>query len=398
MRHQKLRTLMTMGGILWGTLAIVLLFAFGKGMHEAQMKSQRGMGENIAIVWSGLTSKPWQGFPRGRSIEFTEEDVAIMKTRISSIGRISPEYSNWNAHMQYGKKNIVTNLIGVWPEFGEMRNLIPEVGGRFIDALDIALKRRVVFIGDELKQQLFGDQEAIGQYIFINNVPFQVIGVLKTKKQDSSYSGRDNRKAVIPSSTLQGMYSRSYLNDFVVQNREGSSMAAVKSGIYELLSRKYRFDPTDTEALSIWDTTEGMKFISTFFLAFRIFLIGIGMATLITGGIGVSNIMNVVLEERTKEIGIKMALGAKKGMIMTQFIFETMLLTVLGGILGYIIGAGIIRIIPLFKWEDYIGTPQIDLLGTVLAMVVLGIVGLAAGYFPARRAANLQPVQALKLF
>jgi putative ABC transport system permease protein len=398
MRGQKLRTFMTMGGILWGTLAIVLLFGFGKGMHKAQIKSQKGMGENIAIVWPGTTSKPWQGLPRGRGILFTEEDVATLKALIKDINYISPEYSKWSAELKCGRNIIRTNVIGVWPEFGEMRNLIPEVGGRFIDALDIAQKRRVIFIGDDLKKQLFGDEEAVGKYVMINDVPFRIIGVLKKKQQDSSYSGRDNRKGVIPASTFQCMYSRRYPNNFVVQHKESSSMASVKKQIYNIMGNKYQFDPSDEEALGIWDTTEGIKFLTTFFWAFRIFLIGIGVATLITGGIGVSNIMNVVLEERTKEIGIKMALGAKKGMIMMQFIFETLLLTTMGGLTGFIIAIGILKAVPLFKVEDYIGVPEVDILGTVVAIGALGIIGLAAGYFPARRAANLQPVQALKLF
>jgi putative ABC transport system permease protein len=398
MRNQKLRTFMTMGGILWGTLAIVLLFGFGKGIHKQQMKSQRGLGENIAIVWPNITSKPWQGLPRGRNINFTEEDVALMKSRISSINYISPEYSKWGVRLKYGRNEVIQNIIGVWPEFGEMRNLIPESGGRFINEYDIGLKRRVIFIGDELKKQLFGTEDAIGKYILVNNVPFQVIGVLKPKEQDSSYSGRDSKKGVIPSSTFQGMYSRLYLNDFVVQHKETSSMQNVKNEIYTLLGNKYRFDPSDKEALSMWDTTEGIKFLTTFFWAFRIFLIGIGVATLITGGIGVSNIMNVVLEERTKEIGIKMALGAKKGMIKLQFVFETLLLTATGGLIGYLIGIGIIKIVPFLKFDDFIGIPEVDVLGTAIAVGVLGIIGLVAGYFPARRAANLQPVQALKLY
>jgi putative ABC transport system permease protein len=398
MRSQKLRTFMTMGGILWGTLAIVLLFGFGKGIHKQNMRSQKGLGENIAIFWPGMTSKPWKGLPKGREINITEEDVALMKARIPEINYISPEYIRWGFSFKYGRNIVRQEISGVWPEYGEMRNLIPDLGGRFINALDINQRRRVVFLGNELKRQLFGDEDAVGKYVLINNVPFQVIGVMKPKDQDSSYSGSDRRKAFIPSSTFQTMRSLRYVNDFVVQHKETSSMAQVKSEIYNLMGKKYQFDPSDPEAMGVWDTTEGMKFLTTFFWAFRIFLIGIGIATLITGGIGVTNIMNVVLEERTKEIGIKMALGAKKQMIMMQFIFETLLLTAVGGFFGYSIGVGIIKLIPVFGLNDFIGIPEVDFLGAVVAIVVLGLVGLAAGYFPARRAANLQPVQALKLF
>ncbi|MCP4703746.1 MAG: FtsX-like permease family protein [candidate division Zixibacteria bacterium] len=398
LRQQKLRTFMTMGGILWGTLAIVLLFAFGKGIQKAQIKSQKGMGENITIIWPGTTSKLWNGLPRGRDIRITDDDVSLMKARLSSVGRISPEYIRWSIPIEYNKIKSVQAVNGVWPEFGPMRNIIPEMGGRFINDLDMLQKRRVVFIGDRLKNELFGDEDAIGQYILINSMPFRVVGVLKPKEQDSSYSGRDNWKATIPLTTFKGMYSRNYPNNIVVQSKEGTSMATTKQDIYDIMAGKYDFDPSDTEALGMWDTTEGMEFFTNFFMAFRIFLVGIGIATLITGGIGVSNIMNVVLEERTKEIGIKMALGAKKKFVMMQFLTETLILTFVGGIIGWLIGFGIIKIFPMFQLDEFVGIPEIDYMGSLIAIVILGLVGLVSGYFPAKRAANLQPVQALKLF
>ncbi len=398
LRQQKLRTFMTMGGILWGTLAIVLLFAFGKGIQKAQIKSQKGMGENITIIWPGTTSKLWNGLPRGRDIRITDDDVSLMKARLSSVGRISPEYIRWSIPIEFNKIKSVQQVNGVWPEFGPMRNIIPEMGGRFINDLDMLQKRRVVFIGDRLKNELFGDKDAIGEYILINNMPFRVIGVLKPKEQDSSYSGRDNWKATIPLTTFKGMYSRNYPNNIVVQSKEGTSMAKTKQDIYDIMAGKYDFDPSDTEALGMWDTTQGMEFFTTFFLAFRIFLVGIGVATLITGGIGVSNIMNVVLEERTKEIGIKMALGAKKKFVMMQFLTETLILTFVGGIIGWLIGFGMIKIFPMFQLDEFVGIPEIDYMGSLIAIVILGLVGLVSGYFPAKRAANLQPVQALKLF
>ena len=175
-------------------------------------------------------------------------------------------------------------------------------------------------------------------------------------------------------------------------------MEHAKREVYEILGARYQFDPTDEEALLIWDTTRGFAFLKTFFFAFQAFLVGIGVATLITGGIGVSNIMNVVLEERTKEIGIKMALGARKSTILVQFLFETLLITGAGGLLGFAFAWGVVAVFPAFNLEDYLGTPAVNVWTGLLAMVLLGIVGLVAGYFPARRAANLQPVQALKLF
>ena len=397
-RRQKLRSALTMFGIFWGTCSIVLLFAFGKGIGEAQLKAQRGMGENIAIFWPGITSKEYQGLPRGRRVRPTEDDVRLIKQKARTILRIAPEYSRWSVPMKFGRQETIRNVVGTWPEFGEMRNLIPAMGSRFLNQFDLAEKRRVVFIGNLLKEDLFGSQEAVGKTVFLNGTPFTVIGVMKEKKQDSSYNGRDSRKAFIPASTFQTMYSHRYLNDFVVQSDPRLTMEQAKDEVYSILGARYRFDPGDEEALQVWDTTEGFAFLKTFFLAFQGFLVGIGVATLITGGIGVSNIMNVVLEERTKEIGIKMALGARKSAILMQFVLETLLITGLGGVLGFLFAAGLVSLVPMFGLEDYIGVPGINWFGSVIATGLLGIVGLLAGIFPARRAANLQPVQALKLF
>ncbi len=398
MRRQKMRMLLTTFGIFWGTCAIVLLFAFGKGLTEAQMKSQKGLGENIAIVWPGMTSREFRGLPKGRRIRFTEDDVALIKAKAVTVERISPEYSRWSVTFKRGRKTFSKQMIGVWPEFGAMRNVIPDVGSRFINDLDMAERRRVIFIGNLLKNDLFGEEEAVGETILIDGVPFTVIGVLKPKKQDSSYSGRDNRKGFIPSTTFKAMYSNRHLNDFVVQCKPELTMTMTKNEIYEILGRKYKFDPGDDEALSVWDVTEGFAFLKTFFLAFQAFLVGIGIATLITGGIGVSNIMNVVLEERTKEIGIKMALGARKSTILGQFVFETLLITFTGGLAGFAFAYLVVTVFPYLNIEEYIGVPTVDINIGLLAALLVGVVGFVAGVFPARRAANLQPVQALKLY
>lgn len=398
MRRQKLRSILTMFGIFWGTCSIVLLFAFGVGITEAQLKSQKGMGENIAIVWPGITSKEYKGLARGRRIRPTEDDVRLIKMKATSLAHISPEYSRWNVMMKYGRSETVRNIVGVWPEFGIMRNLIPNYGSRFLNDRDLAERRRVVFLGNLLKDDLFGEEEAVGETILLNNTPFTVIGIMKEKKQDSSYNGRDARKAFIPASTFRTMYSNRYINDFVMQCPPTASMEATKKEVYEILGAKYRFDPDDTEALSIWDTTEGFAFLKNFFMAFSSFLVGIGIATLITGGIGVTNIMNVVLEERTKEIGIKMALGARKSTILSQFLLETMLITGVGGVLGFLFAWGVVSGVGLMGLEEFIGVPRVSLFSGVLATTLLGLVGTMAGIFPARRAANLQPVQALKLF
>ncbi|UCD16496.1 MAG: ABC transporter permease, partial [Candidatus Zixiibacteriota bacterium] len=346
MRNQKMRTLMTMFGILWGTVAIILLMGFGDGIRLHQLRQMKGLGENISIIWGGITSQPWKGLPRGRRIWFTEDDVARMKASISSIEYISPEYTRYSVPLKTKLANKITRVSGVWTEFGQMRNLLPRLGGRFINALDIAEKRRVIFLGNRRAEDLFGQEDPVGKTVMVNSVPFTVIGIMNDKDQNSSYGGRDSRQAWIPSTTFRTMWSHRYPQNMVVQSPDPYSMERIKEDIYGYMAAKYAFDPHDSEALTIWDTTEGLRFITLFFKAFTAFLVGIGCMTLITGGIGVTNIMNVVLEERTKEIGIKMAVGAKKATIMLQFLIETIILTGIGGALGFLMAALIINVFP----------------------------------------------------
>ena len=397
MRSQKLRTFLTIFGIIWGTASVVLLLAFGKGLQAQNQKSMHGLGEGIVILWGGKTSKPYMGFGRGRWVQLREEDAALLKREIREMGGVSPEYSKWNTTMRYKKNTVTQNMIGIYPVFGELRNIYAEMGGRFINPIDLEAQKRVVFIGNELKEDLFGQDQAVGKYIFIDNVPFLVVGVLEKKSQDSSYSGRDAHKAFVPATTFAAMYGHKYVNNLIFKPKDPTKVESVKKQVYGVLGKKNKFDPEDKEALAMWDTSEMEKFLTYFFLAFRAFLTIIGTFTLIVGGIGVSNIMNVVVEERTKEIGIKMSLGAKKRHILSQFVFETLMITFVGGTIGFMFAFMVVKVFPYFKLEEYMGIPEISFSAGLIAVGVLGLVGFISGFFPARRAANLNPVQSLKL-
>jgi putative ABC transport system permease protein len=277
-----------------------------------------------------------------------------------------------------------------------MRNVIPAAGGRYVNDVDLDRRRRVVFLGDELKQDLFGDGEAVGQTVMIDNMPFLVIGVMQEKSQDSSYSGRDKDKAFIPDTTFASLFNRRYVDNFIFQATEASLVPAATRQVYEVLGRRHQFDPNDEEAIAMWDTTEAEKFFSVFFGTFRAFLGIIGSFTLIVGGIGVSNIMYVVVEERTREIGIKLAVGAKPRFVQFQFLIETLTLTAAGGLLGFLITMGIIAVFPA-SLDEYVGAPQASPFVIGTTTLLLGLIGFVAGYFPARRASLLDPVVALKL-
>jgi putative ABC transport system permease protein len=396
LKAEKLRTFLTIFGIVWGTVAISLMLAFGTGLHKQLIKSTAGLGDRIVIAWPGLTSVPYEGLGKGRRIRIRDEDLALARGSVEGLKAISGEYSN-NMKIEYGTKTLSVDTSGIAPEFGGMRNLIPQSGGRFIDDVDFNDLRRTVFLGNHLAKDIFGATPPVGKTITINQSPFLVVGVLAEKDQDSNYSGSDDGKMFIPATTYRALTGEKYVGNFVFQAAKPDDTKRVIKSLSAALGKRLRFDANDKEALGMWDTTEQFQFFDTFMLAFNAFLGIIGVLTLVVGGIGVSNIMNVVVEERTREIGIKMALGAKQRYILGQFLIETMLVTFLGGAIGFAISLTICAFFPKLGLGEYVGDPVVSPLVAILTAIALGIVGLIAGYFPARDAARLDPVVAMKL-
>lgn len=396
LRAQKLRSGLTILGIVWGTVSIVLLLGFGTGMGAQMKKTFHGMGNGIVVVFRGITSIPFEGFNRGRSITLREEDAELLRRHSRLVAAISPEYEKDEVPLARGDNRLSVLVSGVLPEFGDMRNLIPERGGRFLDALDVRSRRRVIFLGDKVKTDLFGDERAVGEQVLLSGTPFTVIGVMEHKAQDSDYSGRDSDKVHIPTTTFATLFSVTAVEYIVFQAKSPELNPEAIKDLYRILGRRHHFDPTDHEALKVWDTTELDRFFSLFTNGFTAFVGIVGAFTLVVGAIGVSNIMNAVVEERTREIGIKMALGAKKRFIRSQFLLETLLVTGTGGLIGFLISWAIAGFMSRLDLGDYIGTPTISPLVALITVSLLGLVGALAGYGPARRASEVNPVVALK--
>lgn len=395
LRSQKLRTFLTTLGIVWGTVAVTLLLSFGQAMHKQMLKNVLGLGNAIVIAFPTATSKPFEGIGKGRPIRVTEDDIELIRKRATLVDAISSEYAD-TLQLKLGTKTMAVDVSGVSPEFGEMRNMIPQMGGRFLNPIDEAQKRRVAFLGNELAEDLFGSADPVGQIFRLHGSPFTVIGVLEPKTQDSSYSGRDKDKAIIPSATFRALTGQKYVELFIFTSADVQQTVQATDEVRNILAGKIRFDPNDKEALMIWDTTEMFQFMDSFMFAFKAFLAIVGSLTLVVGGIGVSNIMSVVVEERTPEIGVKMALGARPRGILRQFLAETLILTAVGGFVGLMITYGICEAWPA-GMEEFIGIPKVDTQVALLTASLLGLIGFVAGFFPARSAANLDPVVAMKM-
>ncbi|MBD3298637.1 MAG: FtsX-like permease family protein [candidate division Zixibacteria bacterium] len=400
-RKQKKRATLTVAAIVWGTMSILLLLAFGEGLKRQLDRNQRGLGENIMIVWGGQTSMPYEGLPRGRRIRFMEEDVDVIQKSIPQIENIGAEYSRWGVDVVRGSKVLSEHVCGEYPTYEQMRAHYPMQGGRYINWTDMEEKRRVIFLGYEMKQKLFGDEDATGQTVHVSGIPFTVIGVGQDKQQMGMYGGPDVSKGSMPATTFKSLFGHKYLSNLVIQPRSTNLNEVVERRLNEVLGARLKFHPDDEQALSIWDTIEGRKAMQNMMLGMQIFMGIIGAMTLLIAGVGVANIMYVVIKERTKEIGIKMALGGKPRIVQWQFLLEAMIICFSGGVIGIFISQLICDLMSLIPREEgssmtWLGNPTISLPIGMITIAILAIIAVIAGYFPSRRAAMLNPAETLR--
>jgi putative ABC transport system permease protein len=396
LRSQRLRTTLTVLGIAWGTIAVVVLLAFGVGLERQTLKRFHGLGDRIVLLFGNRTTVSYAGFPEGRYIRLQESDGDLLLREIPEIATLSPEYSNRRTPVRRGANSANPNITGVYPVYGDMRNIIADTGGRFLNARDLELRRRVAVLGDELAALLFGTDEPVGGQVMIGETPFLVIGVMRPKTQNSSYNGRDKDRVFIPASTYVAMFGDRSVNNFIYRTTGPGITKQVERRVYELLGRRYAFDPEDKDALSVWDTSEFELQFSYMFLAFNMFFAIVGSFTLTVGGIGVANIMYIVVRERTREIGIRRSVGATRRDILFQFFSESFLIIGLGAVAGFVGSWGIVKLLSLVPMQDFVGTPTVSPLVIAVTLSLLAAVGVLAGFFPARRAAGLDPVECLR--
>lgn len=401
LKAHRTRAILTLVAITWGTVAVVLLLSFGEGLGDQMMKGLLNAGDRILIVYGGETGMVFDGLPKGHRIRMVEDDAFLLARAIPAIDLVSPQYRR-NVTLTYGKSSVTTECEGVNPFFEEMRRMYPSAEGRFLNQVDVMDQRRVMFLGPDIAKDIFKEEPPVGKTLMVDNVPFTVVGIMQKKIQTAMNNGPDVRRAIMPYSTFRTSYGNKWVNSLLIRPTDPSQQERVKSEIFRVLGSKYKFNPTDERALGIWDFIEAEKISRKIGLGVSIFLFSVGFLTLLIAGVGVANVMYVVVKERTHEIGIKMAVGARRSYILSQIIFEALLLAFIGGGVGMLFSYGVVSAVRMIPAGDgisamqFLGKPVLSLTTMLMTTGVLAAIGLVAGYFPARKAASVDPVESLR--
>ena len=423
LRANKLRTFLTMFGIVWGVISFLVLSALGEGFARGNQKVLAELGRNIVIIRNGRTSLQAGGARAGRVVRLTLDDVAALKAESKLLEHISPELMRGGLRAKSAYNSSSIQLSGIWPIYQYMRTI--EVDrGRPISDEDCREVRRVAVLGFDASKQLFADRDPVGVQITVNALPYTVIGRVRKKQQDSNYTGADDGRLFIPYETarkdfpLPGALNTPnhvstiiaapypYVTDMIrelIESQQGvtgfaglNSRGPVEQDVRNVLAKRHDFDPTDPEALSFWNTAVEAVMFEKMIAGMDEFFVAVAIVTLLLGGIGVMNIMLVAVRERTREIGVRKAIGATAASIQWQFFAEGLLLTGLSGLIGFAIGMGLCGLVNLApmpeRFAGMIVTWQIGL----YAVAALTVIGVAASTYPARRAAILPPIEALR--
>jgi putative ABC transport system permease protein len=415
LKANRLRSFLTMFGILWGIVSIVVLSAVGEGFRRGNDHVLREFGRNMAVVFPGLTSLQAGGERAGRLVILTADDARAVERESKLVRVVSAELErNLNLKSRYNAS--ASNVAGIEPQYQEIRT-IELSRGRNFNWEDERQARRVVILGHDVAQQLFGERDPLGEAITINGLPFTVVGRIRKKEQDSNYSGPDNRKAFVPFSAMARDFPRAVdpraisrlivaPHDWVVADlpnvlarrtgRVHDVVWPLEGEVRGILAKRHGFDPNDTSAIAVWDTSLNTLLFDRIIVYMKQFFTIVGFVTLTLGGIGVMNIMLIAVRERTREIGVRKALGATTRLVARQFFLEGFFLTMTSGGMGFLIAIGLCALVNLLPMPERFSGMIVTWQTGAAAVLTLALVGVVAATYPARRAAQMPPVEALR--
>ncbi|HXZ42259.1 MAG TPA: ABC transporter permease [Terriglobales bacterium] len=395
----KLRSFLTMFGIAWGVGSLLLLVGLGEGFRSGQARQLSNLGQDIMFVFPGRIPAVAGSLQSGQTYHFTYDDYLAIKNEARTLRVVSPVINREDirAVSDYGSTN--GQVFGIAPEYNQIRT-IPVGNGRWFDVEDNSQHRRVAVVGWELLRNVFPGRPAVGSSILLNEIRFDVIGVLAKVGQDGNNG--TNGRIFIPLETMRDLFplkgenienAVSFIN---YRPLDKSKHLQSKMEVHEIIARRHRFDPKLEDAFDDWDTIENSQRVDKIFDAMDYFLGVVGLVTLGLGAIGIVNIMLVSVTERTKEIGLRKALGATHRNILTQFFVEGMFLTILSGGIGLLLAGGFMTLLAQLPSPEGFDTPRIVPISALTAILSLAVAGISAGLYPARKAALMPPVEALR--
>ncbi len=400
LRRNPMRTLLTAFGVGWGIFMLIIVLASGKALENGVKNMFNGFASNSIYLWGRTTSMPYQGYAKGRPVQFEADDIPYLKTQVDGIEVLAPrnQLGGWRGgnNVVYREKSGAFSVTGDIPDYQKI-NIIDLVKGRFLNEPDLQEERKVAVIGKRVQEVLFENEEPIGKYILINGVYFQVVGVFHTLKSGSR-AERDEQTIHIPFNTFQKAFKTGgKIAWFAVLCKEGFDAVSVEAEIKQALQRKYHIAPADIRAIGSHNAQEDFSRMENTFITVRIVGWLVGIMTLLAGAVGVSNIMLITIRERTRELGIRRAIGATPMHIVSQVMLESLALTTLAGYVGLLLGIWAIEALNnLGISSAYFLNPAVELKSILIALLVLVMAGLLAGILPARKALALKPVEALR--
>jgi putative ABC transport system permease protein len=396
-RKNKLRTFLTGFSVAWGIFMLIILLGSGNGLENGVKENFKGGAINGVWISSGITSMQYKGLKTGRRISFTNEDYKMLKTAVKGKDRISSRLFLGNTLTSYRNNYGTFFLSPCHPDYGYIKEL-QIINGRFLNEFDIQEYRKVAVIGEKVKAELFKgtDTLAMGKFINVNGVLFRVVGVFR----DFSRNDHEQRRIYIPITTAQRVFKgNNIVNQISFTTGDASTEEAdvMVSTARMMLSNKHTFNPDDKQAVEIWNKSEDVRRFNALFSGIRIFIWIIGIGTIIAGVVGVSNIMMIVVKERTKEIGIRKALGATPYSIIALILQEAIIITAFAGYIGLILGIGILELIARnMPPSEFFRNPEANFNIAIGATILLVAAGTLAGFFPAMKAARIKPIEALR--
>ncbi|MFH1368957.1 MAG: ABC transporter permease [Elusimicrobiota bacterium] len=385
----KTRSLLSILGVLIGVTGLIAMLALGQGAQEATRKQMANLGSNILMISPGSPSMGGISMESGSRIRFTLEDADAVKRNVNGISYVSP-YSSGRGQVVFGSKNRNTRIEGTSPDYQYMKNAKP-ARGRFFTANETISRAKVAVVGQTIVDEIFGEKDPLGEFIKINRIDFQVIGVLPVKGS-SGWRNEDDKINIPVNTAMYRVFGKPYIDSMDVQVSDANLMDQASYDITQLLLRLHRLSPARTESINIHNMADIQATVAATMKTFSFLLGGIAFISLLVGGIGIMNIMLVSVTERTKEIGLRKAVGANNNDIMFQFVIESVAICVLGGIIGILLGSGISVLLAVFAgWKTVVTMPSV-----LLAFTFSALIGLVFGTWPAKKASQLNPIEALR--